>query len=608
MDCLDFNIIADGYEKMTKTSSRLELTNILADILKATDPSMIPKVAYLTQGKLCPDFEGVVLGMADKTVAKALERAYGATPAEIQTLLRKTGDLGDVAAIVSRDQFQQALVPEKLTVEKVYASLDAIAKSVGGGSINSRITGFAALLNCASISEAKFLTRFVTGKLRVGVADYTVLDALALAFTGEKKNRGLLEKAYNLTSDLGFVAELLLTKGIGAIAAVKAIVGKPIRPMLAERMDSSESIIAQLSSGAVAEYKLDGERVQAHRSGNEVNLFSRRLDRITSHYQDVVESLTQVESKNFIVEGEVVALDGQGKYLPFQELMHRRRKYGVAEAMKKYPTSFNLFDILYLNGKELIDEPYTVRRQALEDLVKRSKTVDSSRLLVVPARKVTNSEQIDSMLQEALAAGCEGLVVKDVVSPYRAGAREFAWIKFKPEYRESVRDTLDLVIVGASHGMGRRAGRYGTFLLAAYDKDADIFRTTTKIGTGFTDLNLENISKTLQKDKISEKSPRVDARVSPDDWFEPRLVIEVIASEITLSPIYTAGLGLIRPESGFALRFPKFTGKIRTDKAPEDSTTVQELLEMYQSQVRQFKAEPKAPVKTSPLKQRRQKV
>jgi DNA ligase-1 len=589
---MDFKIIADAYERMTKTSSRIELTNILVEILNATDKKEIAKVAYLTQGKLYPDFEGVVLGIAQKTVAKALERAYGAKPSDIQTQLRKTGDMGDVAAFLSKDKVQQALFSERLTVEKVYSTLDAIAKSTGAGSIEARIARLAALLNAASDVEAKFLTRFVTGKLRLGVADYTVLDALAIAFTGDKENREKLEKAYNLTSDLGHVAELLATKGLKAINAVKVSVGKPIRPMLAERMESSEAIIQQMGGNAVAEYKLDGERVQGHKtSKDEITLFSRRLEKITSHYQDVVESLRAVEAREFIVEGEAVALNKEGKYLPFQELMHRRRKYGLEEAMKKYPASFNLFDILYVDGKEIIDEPYATRRGALEQLLSKSKEIDPLKVLVIPGKKVTDPEQIDSLLQEALAAGCEGLVVKDVKSPYRAGAREFAWIKFKPEYRSNVRDTLDLVIVGASHGMGRRAGRYGTFLLAAYDKDSDIFRTTTKIGTGFTDLDLENISKTLQEIKIGEKSPRVDARVSPDDWFEPKVVIEVIASEITLSPIYTAGLGLIRPESGFALRFPKFTGKIRTDKAPEDATTVRELLEIYQKQVRQFKAE-----------------
>jgi DNA ligase-1 len=589
---LDFKIVADGYEKMTKTSSRIELTNILVEILKATDQTAISKVAYLTQGKLYPDFEGVVLGMAEKTVAKALERAFGAKTSEIQTLLRKTGDIGDVAAILSKNKTQQSLFSERLTVEKVYSGLDSIAKSSGPGSIEGRIIKLAALLNSATDVESKFLARFVTGKLRLGVADYTVLDALAIAFTGDKKNREMLEKAYNLTSDLGYVAQLLSSKGLSAVNAVTVTVGKPIRPMLAERMESSEAIIQQMRSNAVAEYKLDGERVQAHKtSEGQISLFSRRLEKITSHYLDVVDSLKQLNAREFILEGEVVALSKDGKYLPFQELMHRRRKYGVEEAMKKYPASFNLFDLLYVDRKEMIEETYAKRRQSLEDLVSKSKKIDTLKLLVVPGKKVTDPEQIDSMLQEALAAGCEGLVVKDVNSPYRAGAREFAWIKFKPEYRQNVRDTLDLVVVGASHGMGRRAGRYGTFLLAAYDKSADIFRTTTKVGTGFTDLDLENISKTLQKFKIPEKSPRVDARVSPDDWFEPSLVLEIIASEITLSPIYTAGFGLVRPESGFALRFPKFTGKIRSDKAPEDATTVQELLELYQKQVRQFRSE-----------------
>lgn len=602
---MDFEIVASGYERMTETSSRIELTNILVDILKATDKSVIAKVAYLTQGKLHPDFEGINLGMAEKTVAKALEKAYGATTSEIQSSLRKTGDLGDVAAILSKDKIQQSLFKEKLTVEKVYSSLDEIAKSTGPGSIEGRISRLAALLNSSNNLEAKFLSRFVTGKLRLGVADFTVLDALAITFTGSKENREKLEKAYNLTSDLGLVSQLLANRGLKAVSAVGVTVGKPIRPMLAERMESSEAIIEKMSGAGVAEYKLDGERVQAHRKSNgEITLYSRRVEVITSHYQDVVQSLRSVSAKEFIVEGEAVALDKEGKYLPFQELMHRRRKYGIEEAMAKYPASFNLFDILYLDGKARIDESYAIRRKALEELLRRSRGIDPSKLLVVPGRRVEDPEQIDSMLQEALAAGCEGLVVKDVKSTYRAGAREFAWIKFKPEYRANVRDTIDLVIVGASHGMGRRAGRYGTFLLAAYDKEADIFRTTTKIGTGFSDIDLETLSKELQKDKIPEKSPRVEAKASPDDWFEPRIVIEVIASEITLSPIYTAGLDQVRLGSGLALRFPKFTGKVRTDKAPEDATTVQELIEMYQKQVRQFKSE-SAEIANKPVETRK---
>jgi DNA ligase-1 len=245
----------------------------------------------------------------------------------------------------------------------------------------------------------------------------------------------------------------------------------------------------------------------------------------------------------------------------------------------------NLFDLLQLDGMEKIDAPYEERRRVLENFVAGVR--DKSRIMLVPAKIVTKASQIDSMLVDALANGCEGLMLKDPKSTYRAGSRGFAWIKFKPEYRPNVRDTIDLVIVGANHGMGRRAGVYGAFLLAAYDKEADLFRTTTKVGTGFSDVDLEKISRLLEQHRIGNKSARVDATVKSEVWFEPKVVIEVIASEITLSPIYTAGLGVIRGGAGLALRFPKFTGKIRDDKAPEDATTVTELVEIYLKQVRQ---------------------
>lgn len=589
---MDFKLIADVYERMTKTSSRIDLTNILSEILKETPRELVGRVAYLTQGKLHPDFEGIELGMADKSVSKAIQKAFGSEPSEVQNLVRKTGDLGDAAALLSKKRKQRSLFEETLTIEKVYSTLDDIARSSGSGSIDFRIGKLASLLNSASDVEAKFLVRFVNGKLRLGVADYTVLDALSLAYTGSKEKRGTLEKAYNLSSDLGLVAQLLAEKGIRAIDKIKVSVGKPVRPMLAERLGSSEEIIEKMGGEAVAEYKLDGERVQAHkRRDGKITLFSRRLEVITSHYGDVAVYLETILASNFILEGEVVALGADGKYLPFQELMHRRRKYGVKEATEKYPACLNIFDVLFLEGKETMDLAYGERRSLLEKLFSKSKSIDMSKLLLVPANHVKDSERIDQLMQESLDAGCEGLVIKDSKSPYRAGARGFAWIKFKPEYKEGVRDTIDLVIVGANHGMGRRAGNYGTFLLAVYDKDSDIFRTTTKIGTGFSDSDLAKLSKILGGLRLEEKSARVESKVIADDWFEPKIVLEVIASEITLSPIYTAGLDQIREGSGLALRFPKFTGKIREDKAPEDATTVKELVELYQQQTRQFKNE-----------------
>jgi DNA ligase-1 len=315
------------------------------------------------------------------------------------------------------------------------------------------------------------------------------------------------------------------------------------------------------------------------------------LEKITDQYSDVVEALRSLPAKEFIVEGEVVAIDPEGKYLPFQELMHRRRKYDLDAAQENYPVILNLFDVLLVDVKETLDEPYEKRRATLEKLFQGAKTKHN--MMLVPAKRVKDAAEIDSLMEESLAAGCEGLVVKELDSAYKAGARGYAWIKYKPEYRPGVRDTIDLVVVGANHGMGRRAGVYGAFLLAAYDEESDLFRTTTKVGTGFSDADLEKISKELNAHKIEKKSARVDAKVEAEAWFEPKVVMEIIASEITLSPIYTAGLGLIREGAGFALRFPKFTGKIRDDKAPEDSTTVKELLEIYQKQVRQLKKEEK---------------
>ena len=358
---LDFSILAEGFDRMTHTSSRLELTSILVEVIKKTPKRLVPHVAYLTQGKLYPDFVGIEIGMAERSAIKAIEKAFGAEPRRIQELMRETGDLGDVATALSGKRVQQSFFTERLSVEKVYSTLEEIAKTAGSGSANIRMNKLVMLLNSATSLEAKFLIRFVTGKLRLGVADFTVLDSLAVAFTEDKKNRDKLENAYNLTSDLGYVAELLANEGIRAIEKVKVTSGKPVRPMLADRMVSDEEIIEQMKHDAAAEYKLDGERVQAHKTKDgKITLYSRRLEQITSQYMDVVDALKGVHVKDFIVEGEVVAIDKSGKYLPFQELMHRRRKYDLDKAMKDYPVVINLFDILLLDGEGKIDK--TVRK------------------------------------------------------------------------------------------------------------------------------------------------------------------------------------------------------------------------------------------------------
>jgi DNA ligase-1 len=358
--------------------------------------------------------------------------------------------------------------------------------------------------------------------------------------------------------------------------------------MLAERLSSAKEIIEKLKSACSAEYKYDGERMQIHKSGDRITVFSRRLEVITDHYPDTVAlSRKYLKAKDAIVECEGVAMDLEtGELLPFQQLMHRRRKHGVEAAMEKFPISLFFFDIMYADGASYLDVPYSERRAALARVVERS-----DRTALAPNIVTEDPLEIERFMDEAIQNGCEGLVVKDMSSPYRAGARAFAWIKLKREYRSELSDTLDLVVVGAFHGRGRRAGTYGAYLLAAYDKDEELFRTTCKVGTGFSDVDLAEIPGKLAPYVTPHAHPRVQSKMEADVWFVPQVVFEVIASEITLSPIHVAAWGKVKPDAGLALRFPKFTGRIRDDKGPEDATTTAELLEMYNRQLKKIGAE-----------------
>jgi len=566
---------------MEDTTKRTELTSILAHLFNSVKPSEIDKVIYLTQGKIYPDYIGVELGVAEKTIIRALSKYSGLSEEKIEDEYKKLGDLGDVAKNVVQNKKQMTFFAQQLTINRVYGILEKIAKTSGKGSQDMKLAYFMSLLNDAEPDEAKYLVKIVLGTLRLGVADYTVLDALALAYAGSKDWREILEKAYNLSGDLGLVASTLALKGIDEVKNIGIKVGRPIRPMLAERVPTAEEALEYMKNGCIAEYKYDGERVQVHKSGNTVVLYSRRLENITMHYPDIIElALKNIKANEAIVEGEAVAVDPDtGEFYPFQELMHRRRKYGIEEAMKMYPVTLFLFDIMYADGSQLVDLPLTERRKILWNTVKKDERVQFATHI-----ESTDPKEIENFMDQAITDGCEGLVLKDPASIYRAGARGFSWIKLKRDYQGELADTLDLVVVGAFYGRGRRAGTYGTLLAAVYDKDSDSFYTVTKIGAGFTDEDLKNFPKLLEPYKIPHRHARVVSKMDADVWFEPKIVIEVQAQEITLSPIHTAAFGLIKEGAGLALRFPRFTGKIRDDKGPEDATTVTELIEMYRNQ------------------------
>ncbi|MCW4015428.1 MAG: ATP-dependent DNA ligase [Candidatus Bathyarchaeota archaeon] len=582
-----YSSIADAYERIEATTKRLEMTDYLVEILKETPTSLIDKVVYLTQGKLYPDFFGIEIGIAEKLAVRAVARAAGHREKDIEEDMQKTGDLGETTQKFMEKKTQSTFFSTPLTVQRVYETLDKTANSTGSGSVDMKLSMLAGLLSDASPSEAKYIVRTVTGSLRLGIADMTVLDALAVAFGGGKETREELERAYNISSDLGRVAKLVAEEGIERIKQFEVLPGEPIRPMLAERLSSSAEILEKLGGKCRAEYKYDGERIQAHKKNNDVILFSRRLENITDQYPDGVEYIQKhVMAKEAIVEAEAVAVDPQtGEMKPFQELMHRRRKYGIQEAMKEHPITLFMFEALYVDGKDLTLQPYPVRHEYLKKIIEKTDNVKVAESIIAE-----NPEELEQFFEKTVDDGSEGIMCKSMNqdSVYQAGARGWLWIKYKRDYKSEITDTVDLVVVGAFYGRGKRAGTYGAYLLAAYNPDTDTFESVTKVGTGFTDADLEKLPKLLDSHKISHKHPRVDSTLEMDVWFEPKVVIEIRGADITLSPIHTCAMNIIREGSGVAIRFPRFTGKYRVDKSAEDATTTQELVEMYRGQLKKI--------------------
>jgi len=588
---LKFLELAATFEKIDATTKRLEMTSLLVELIKKTPKEELSKVVYLLQGKLYPDYEGVELGLAEKLLMKSVAEVTGRTERAIEADFKKTGDLGSTIEKLVQKRSQTTLARRPLTVDLVYSTFDKIAHAGGSGSVEMKVRLLTSLLNEAKPTEAKYIARMAVGKLRLGVADMTVLDALAVAYGEDKTAREPLERAYNLSSDLGYVAEVLAREGLGGIAKFKISVGRPVRPMLCERLPDAESILGKLGGEGAAEYKYDGLRIQAHIKGKDFHLFSRRLENITEQFPDVAKNLRRsIRAEESIVEGECVAADpNTGDLLPFQVVSQRRgRKYEIGRMADEVPVSAFLFDILYLNGRDLTQLPYLERRKELVEVVKTS-----DRVFIAQQTKVNDAGRLEQLMDEAVAAGCEGLVVKSTSqqSVYQAGARGWLWIKYKRSYKAEVQDTFDLTPVGAFAGRGKRAGTYGALLMAVYNAKEDVFETISKLGSGFTDEDLVNLPKIAEGTLSNHRNPRVNSLIEPDVWFTPTLVLEVAADEITISPLHTCARGAIRPESGLALRFPRFTGKWRKDKGPEDSTSTEEALEMYKKQLKRIEAE-----------------
>ena len=578
---MEFSILVDSFYKMESTKKRLELTQFLVELFKKTPNEIISKIVYLIQGKLRPDFEGIELGVAERIAMRSISKSSGIPIKKIETEYRKGGDLGHAASIILEQKTQTTFLVEDITVERVYETLFKIAKLEGSHSQDMKMKYISSLLNDASPLEANYILKLLLGTLRLGVAENTMMDALAIAFSGDKDNRKILQHAYNVSSDLGKVAETIAIDGIEEVKKFKIILFNPIRPMLADRIKSEEEAIEKIGTAFAAEYKLDGERVQLHIEGEKMELFSRSLENISNYYPDIIEKIPKnIQVDNIIVEAEIVAVnENTGEFLPFQELMHRRRKHKIEKAVTQYPITVNFFDILYCNGKSCLELNYKDRRKKLEKSVKED---DFAKY--VPMSIVTNKNEIEDFMENSINAGSEGLMLKMLDKPYQAGSRGSHWLKLKREYQNELGDSLDLVVIGGFFGKGRRTGSYGTLLLATYDEDEDVFTSICKVGTGFTDEDLDQLYQILNPKVTIKKNPRIISEMKADVWFEPELVIEVVASEITLSPIHKAAMDKIRKETGLALRFPKFTGKIRVEKTVEDASTNEEIIALYKGQ------------------------
>jgi DNA ligase I, ATP-dependent (dnl1) len=501
--------------------------------------------------------------------------AYKVSEEEVKKRYSGTGDLGDVAFELNRRE------GKSLTIDEVFGKLKEIKEASGKGSQEEKIKLLSSILQRASSEEGKYIVRIVLGKLRLGFGDQFLLEAFSIAFTGDRKYTAKIKESYNVCTDIGELAESLAEYGPRALGHFSIKLGRPVRSMLAQRVKTFKELQERTPGKKAAEEKYDGERVQIHKDGNEIKAFSRRLEDITAQYPDLVKAIQKgILADKIVLDGEIIAYvkgrmadDSPGEFYSFQRLMQRRRKHEVQKYAEICPVAVFFFDILYLEGKSLLKEPYPKRRTLLEEHIKESEKLRLAR------RTVTDSlEEIEDFFNEALEKRLEGIIIKSMGSNsiYEAGKRSWLWLKWKEEYAEGMRETFDLVIIGKYYGRGKRKGSFGALLGAIFNEEEQRFETFTKVGTGFTEANAKEIDSLLSGHILAEapKNVFIKSRMLPDIFVEPAVVIEVLGTEITESPGHTAGQG--EGDTGFALRFPRFL-RIRYDKGPYDVTTVKEV-------------------------------
>jgi DNA ligase-1 len=569
-----------GYVRhLEETSSRTALVALLAELFAAATPDEVAPATYLLQGRVAPAFVPLELGMGVVLVTEAVARAFHTEPALVRERFDRVGDLRIVAAQIAEEARRDPAAAATPSVRTVFERLHAIAETSGSGSAARKVALLAEVLTPLDAASAAFVSRLPLGTLRLDIGDPTILDAYSVATVGNRRLRPRLERAYNETSDLGLIGMTLWERGIDAVDVLGIRVGNPVRPALAERLPSAEAILAQLGPCAV-ESKYDGFRCQVHQDGATVRIYSRSLEEMADAFPEIARSVTmQIAAQTAIIEGEALAYHpASDEYLPFQQTMRRRRKHGVAEAAATLPLRVFAFDVLYADGECVAERPYAERHALLGRLIHAGETIQ-----VAPSRTVGTAEELMTVFDAAIGAGLEGIVAKKLDAPYQASARTYTWVKLKRAQAGHLRDTVDCVVIGYLYGRGRRAALgVGALLVAVYDPERDVFASVSKIGTGLTDAEWQAVRERCAPFVSEHRPARVESSIMPSVWVEPHVVIEVLADEITRSPIHAAWRG--EGTEGYALRFPRLVSFRDADKRPEDATTVAEISALYQQQ------------------------
>ncbi len=582
---MEYKKLVEIYQELENTSKRLHKTYIISRLLKDADRQSLPLVILLLQGKVFPAWDEHKIGVSSRYVLKAINVATGSSVSKVESDWRKTGDLGLTAEKLIGTKQQKTLFRSMLTVGKVVHNMRKLAELEGAGTVDRKIKLIAELLTSAGPEEAKYLVRTILEELRVGVGEGSLRDAVVWAFFWDKlgirylhdemqlemNNRSeysryveAVQRAYDLTNDFGKVAETAKFKGIEGLKRIDIELFKPLKVMLALKVQDVEEGFERCGKPLDAEYKLDGFRIQVHKKGSKIELYTRRLEKITRQFPEVVDYVKKcVEGESLILDSEAAGYSPKtGSYLPFQSISQRiKRKYKIEEMSRKFPVELNVFDILYYAGKSLVEEPLTKRRKLIERLVKN----EPRKIVVVKNLVSSKKAEIEAFYRESLQAGNEGIMLKKLDSPYRPGARVNHMVKLKPTM-----ESLDLVIIGAEWGEGKRATWLSSFTLACIDEEGN-FLEIGKMGTGIKEKAEQGISFIQLTEELK---PLILSEKGREVKLKPKLVVEVDYEEIQKSPTYS---------SGFALRFPRLKS-LRSDRTPSEISTLSMIEDIYYSQ------------------------